>query len=77
MPLVTQLRLQYPLLYQNLTDAAGISFNNPAGTPTSESTVEGALNFLANQFFVQTSAPHQARQTWQREIYFMILMTIS
>ena len=39
------------------TDAAGISFNNPAGTLTSESTVEGALNFLANQFFVQTSAP--------------------
>ena len=37
------------------TDAAGISFNNPVGTLTSESTVEGALNFLANQFFVQTS----------------------
>ena len=39
------------------TDAAGITFNNPVGTLTSESTVEGALNFLANQFFVQTSAP--------------------
>jgi hypothetical protein len=30
------------------TDAQGITFNN---------TVEGALNFLANQFFVQTTAP--------------------
>jgi len=39
------------------TDAAGISFNNPAGTLEDETTVEGALNFLANQFFVQTSAP--------------------
>jgi hypothetical protein len=39
------------------TDATGITFNNPVGTLTSESTVEGALNFLANQFFVQTSAP--------------------
>ena len=39
------------------SDAAGITFNNPVGTLTSESTVEGALNFLANQFFVQTSAP--------------------
>ena len=39
------------------TDAQGITFNNPVGTLTGESTVEGALNFLANQFFVQTSAP--------------------
>tara|TARA_R100000734_G_C3265160_1_gene62690 strand:+ start:327 stop:707 length:381 start_codon:yes stop_codon:yes gene_type:complete len=39
------------------TDAQGITFNNPVGTLTSESTVEGALNFLANQFFVQTTAP--------------------
>ena len=39
------------------TDAAGITFNNPVGTLTSESTVEGALNFLANLFFVQTTAP--------------------
>ena len=39
------------------TDAAGISFNNPAGTLEDETTVEGALNFLANQFFVQTTAP--------------------
>ena len=39
------------------TDAGGITFNNPVGTLSSESSVEGALNFLANQFFVQTSAP--------------------
>ena len=39
------------------TDAQGISFNNPVGTLSDESTVEGALNFLANQFFVQTTAP--------------------
>ena len=39
------------------TDAQGITFNNPVGTLTGESTVEGALNFLANQFFVQTTAP--------------------
>ena len=39
------------------TDAQGITFNNPVGTLSSETTVEGALNFLANQFFVQTTAP--------------------
>ena len=39
------------------TDAQGITFNNPVGTLSSENTVEGALNFLANQFFVQTTAP--------------------
>tara|TARA_R100000805_G_C3593093_1_gene94686 strand:- start:661 stop:1041 length:381 start_codon:yes stop_codon:yes gene_type:complete len=39
------------------SDAQGISFNNPVGTLSSENTVEGALNFLANQFFVQTTAP--------------------
>jgi len=38
-------------------DAGGISFANPVGTLASETTVEGALNFLANQFFVQTTAP--------------------
>ncbi len=38
-------------------DAAGISFANPVGTLASETTVEGALNFLANQFFVSTTAP--------------------
>ena len=39
------------------TDAQGITFNNPVGTLSDESTVEGALNFLAKQFFVQTTAP--------------------
>ena len=39
------------------TDAQGITFNNPVGTLSDENTVEGALNFLANQFFVQTTAP--------------------
>ena len=39
------------------TEAQGITFNNPVGTLSDESTVEGALNFLANQFFVQTTAP--------------------
>jgi len=39
------------------SDAQGISFANPVGTLASETTVEGALNFLANQFFVQTTAP--------------------
>lgn len=38
-------------------DAAGISFANPVGTLSNETTVEGALNFLANQFFVSTTAP--------------------
>ena len=38
-------------------DAAGISLSNPVGTLANETTVEGALNFLANQFFVATSAP--------------------
>jgi len=39
------------------TDAQGITFNNSVGTLSDETTVEGALNFLANQFFVQTTAP--------------------
>ena len=39
------------------TDAQGITFNNPVGTLSDGTTVEGALNFLANQFFVQTTAP--------------------
>ena len=38
-------------------DAAGISLSNPVGTLANETTVEGALNFLANQFFVSTTAP--------------------
>lgn len=39
------------------TDAALITFSNGVGTLTTSNTVENALNFLANQFFVQTSAP--------------------
>ena len=39
------------------SDAATISFNNPAGTLGGQNTVEGALNFLANQFYVATTAP--------------------
>ena len=39
------------------TDACSLTFDNPVGTLSSQSTVEGALNFLANQFFVQTSSP--------------------
>ena len=39
------------------TDAQGISLTGGVGTISGESTVEGALNFLANQFFVSTTAP--------------------
>ena len=39
------------------TDAGSLTFDNPVETLSSQSTVEGALNFLANQFFVQTSSP--------------------
>lgn len=38
-------------------DAATISFSSPVGTLGGQSTVEGALNFLANQFYVATTAP--------------------
>ena len=41
----------------DVSDAAGITFSNPVGTLADETNVEGALNFLANQFFVSTSAP--------------------
>lgn len=39
------------------SDAAGISLSNPVGTLSSQSNVENALNFLANQFYVATTAP--------------------
>lgn len=39
------------------SDAAGISLSNPVGTLSSQATVENALNFLANQFYVATTAP--------------------
>lgn len=38
-------------------DAAAITYSNGVGTLTSQATVKSALDFLANQFFVQTSAP--------------------
>ena len=41
----------------DVSDASGITLTSPVGTLTGQSTVEGALNFLANQFFVSTTAP--------------------
>ena len=41
----------------SVNDASGISFTSPVGTLGGQSTVEGALNFLANQFYVATTAP--------------------
>ena len=41
----------------DVSDAAGITFTNPVGTLANTTDVEGALNFLANQFYVATSAP--------------------
>ena len=41
----------------DVSDAAGITFSNPVGTLADQTSVEGALNFLANQFYVATTAP--------------------
>ena len=41
----------------DVSDAAGITFSGGVGTISSENTVKDALNFLANQFFVSTTAP--------------------
>ena len=41
----------------SVNDAASITFTSPVGTLGGQSTVEGALNFLANQFYVATTAP--------------------
>jgi len=41
----------------DVSDASILTFTNPVGTLTGQSTVEGALNFLANQFYVATTAP--------------------
>lgn len=41
----------------DVSDASAITFTNPVGTLVGENTVEGALNFLANQFYVATTAP--------------------
>ena len=38
-------------------DASSITFTSPAGTLGGQDNVEEALNFLANQFYVATSAP--------------------
>lgn len=42
---------------QSLNDASSITFTSPVGTLGGQTTVEGALNFLANQFYVATTAP--------------------
>lgn len=39
------------------SDAAGITLSSPVGTLVGNNNVEDALNFLANQFFVSTTAP--------------------
>ena len=41
----------------SLNDASSVTFTSPVGTLGGQSTVEGALNFLANQFYVATTAP--------------------
>lgn len=41
----------------SVSDASGITLSSPVGTLTGTSNVEDALNFLANQFFVSTTAP--------------------
>jgi hypothetical protein len=41
----------------DISDASVLTFTNPVGTLGGQTTVEGALNFLANQFYVATTAP--------------------
>ena len=38
-------------------DASTITFSSPVGTLGGQDNVEDALNFLANQFYVATTAP--------------------
>ena len=38
-------------------EASTITFSNPVGSLSGTDNVEDALNFLANQFYVATSAP--------------------
>lgn len=38
-------------------EASTITFSNPVGSLTGTDNVEDALNFLANQFYVATTAP--------------------
>ena len=40
-----------------VNDASTITYSNAIGTLGGQTTVEGALNFLANQFYVATTAP--------------------
>ena len=41
----------------DVSDASGITLTSPVGTLIGKENVEDALNFLANQFFVSTTAP--------------------
>ena len=41
----------------SVSDASGLTLSSPVGSLTGTSNVEDALNFLANQFFVSTTAP--------------------
>ena len=41
----------------SVSDPSGITLSSPVGSLTGTSNVEDALNFLANQFFVSTTAP--------------------
>jgi hypothetical protein len=41
----------------DVSDASGITLTSPVGTLTGKDNVQDALNFLANQFFVSTTAP--------------------
>ena len=41
----------------DVSDASGITLTSPVGTLTGTDNVQDALNFLANQFFVSTTAP--------------------
>lgn len=41
----------------SVNDASTITFSSPVGTLGGQDNVEDALNFLANQFYVATTAP--------------------
>jgi len=41
----------------SVSDASTITFTSPVGTLGGQDNVEDALNFLANQFYVATTAP--------------------
>ena len=52
------------------TDAQGITFQNAARTISSASTVEQALLQLADQFFVQTTAPTAGTTNLAEGVFF-------